>query len=57
LNAEVDWVWVVYPPMRSLTVFFHDRPPETYRGDRLLTDEMFPNLAVAAEQFFVKAGI
>jgi len=57
LNAGVDRVWVVYPPMRSLTVFFHDRPPETYRGDRLLTDEIFPNLAVTSEQFFVKAGI
>jgi Uma2 family endonuclease len=57
LNAGVDRVWVVYPPMRSLTVFFNDRPPETYRGDRLLTDEIFPNLAVTAEQFFAKAGI
>lgn len=57
LSAGVDRVWVVYPPMRSITVFFGDRPPETYRGDRLLTDELFPNLAVTSEQFFVKAGI
>ena len=57
LSAGIDRVWVVYPPMRSLTVFFADRPPETYRGDRLITDELFPNLAVTSEQFFVKAGI
>lgn len=57
LSAGVDRVWVVYPPMRSITVFFRDRPPETYRGDRLLTDELFPDLAVTSEQFFVKAGI
>jgi Uma2 family endonuclease len=57
LSAGVDRVWVVYPPMRSITVFFGDRPPETYRGDRLLTDELFPDLAVTSEQFFVKAGI
>jgi Uma2 family endonuclease len=57
LSAGVDRVWVVYPPMRSLTVFFCDRPPETYRGDRLLTDEVFPDLAITSEQFFVKAGI
>jgi hypothetical protein len=44
-------------PKRSLTVFFVDRSPETYRGDRLLTDDLFPNLAVTSEQFFVKAGI
>jgi len=43
--------------MTSIAIFFADRPPETYRGDRLLTDELFPNLAVTSEQFFVKAGI
>lgn len=57
LSAGLDRVWVVYPPMRSITAFYPDRPPETYQGDRLLTDEIFPNLAVTAEQFFVKAGI
>ena len=57
LSAGVDRVWVVYPPMRSLTVFFADRPPETYRGDRLLTDDLFPNLAITSEQFFIKARI
>jgi Uma2 family endonuclease len=57
LSAGVDRVWVIYPPMRSLTVFFADRPPETYRGDRLLTDDLFPTLAMTSEQFFIKAGI
>ncbi len=57
LNAGVDRVWVIDPDNRTLTVFYPDRPPENYRGDRLLTDELFPNLAVTAEQFFVKAGI
>jgi len=57
LSAGVDRIWVVYPPMRSITVFFGDRPTETYQGDRLLTDELFPNLAVTSEQFFIKAGI
>jgi Uma2 family endonuclease len=57
LNAGIDRVWVVYPPMRSITVFFADRPPKTYYGDRSLTDELFADLTVRAEQFFVKAGI
>jgi hypothetical protein len=43
--------------MQSLTVFFADNTPETYRRDRLLTDELFPELAVTSELFFVKAGI
>ncbi len=57
LSAGVDRVWVVFPPMRSITVFYTDRPPETYRNDRVINDELFPDLAVTAEQFFIKAGI
>jgi Uma2 family endonuclease len=57
LNAGIDRVWIVYPPMRSITLFFADRPPETYQSDRLLTDQLFLDLAVTAEQFFVKAKI
>ena len=57
LSVGVDRVWVVYPPMRSITVFYGDRPPETYQGDRLLTDQLFPDLTVTAAQIFRKAGI
>jgi hypothetical protein len=42
---------------RTFTVFYPDHPPETYQGDRLLTDELLPDLAATAEQFFVKARI
>jgi hypothetical protein len=38
-------------------VFYPDRPPETYQGDRLLTDELFPDLKVTVKQFLTKAGI
>lgn len=57
LKAGILRVWVIDPMSRTLTVFYPDRPPETYQGDLQLTDELFPNLAVTAEQFFVKAGI
>jgi Uma2 family endonuclease len=57
LNAGVLRVWVIDPMRRTLTVFYPDRPPETYRGDRKITDELFPDLSVTSEQFFVKAGI
>jgi len=43
--------------MRSITVFYGDRPPETYQSDRLLTDQLFPDLTVTAAQIFRKAGI
>ncbi len=57
LKAGILRVWVIDPMSRTLTLFYPDRPPETYQGDRLLIDELFPHLAVTAEQFFVKAGI
>jgi Uma2 family endonuclease len=57
LKAGILRVWVIDPMSRTFTVFYPDRPPETYQGDRLLTDELFPDLAVTAEQFFVKARI
>jgi len=57
LSAGVLRVWVIDPLSRTLTVFYPDRAPETYRGDRPLTDELLPDLAVTVELFFVKAGI
>ena len=57
LSAGVLRVWVIDPLSRTLTIFYPDRAPETFRGDRILTDELFPDLAVTVEQFFVKARI
>ncbi len=57
LSVGVLRVWVIDPLSRTLTVFYPDRAPETYRGDRPLTDELLPDLAVTVELFFVKAGI
>ncbi|TYQ23935.1 Uma2 family endonuclease [Pseudanabaena sp. UWO310] len=57
LKAGILRVWVIDPMSRTFTVFYPDRPPENYQGDRLLTDELFSDLVVTAEQFFVKAGI
>jgi Uma2 family endonuclease len=57
LKAGVLRVWVINPMGKTWTVFYPDRPPETYQGDRLLTDDLFPDLAVTAGQFFAKAGI
>ncbi len=47
----------MFPPKRSITVSFGDRAPKIFRGDRLITDKLFPDLAVTVEHFFVKAGI
>ncbi len=57
LNAGVDRVWVVDPPSRSITVFYGDRPPQTYTDTNPIIDPIFPNLELTAEQVFQQARI
>jgi Uma2 family endonuclease len=57
LNAGVMRVWVIDPKAKSITVFTLDAAPMTYRGDRLLTDPLFPDLELTAQQVFQKAGL
>lgn len=57
LDANVLWVWVVDSDARSITVFDPDAPPQTFIGDRLLTDSLFEGLAFTAEAIFQRAKI
>jgi Uma2 family endonuclease len=57
LAAGVLRVWVVDPRSQSITVFAPDMLPVTYRGDRLLTDEILPEFSLTARSLFVSAGI
>lgn len=57
LDAGVLRVWVVDSQARSITVFYPDRPPETYMGDTTLIDALFEGLEITAEQVFNRAGI
>ncbi|MBD2439941.1 Uma2 family endonuclease [Nostoc sp. FACHB-110] len=57
LDAKVLRVWVVDSKARSITVFFPDAAPQTYMGDELLQDSLFPGLEFTVEQVFQKAKI
>jgi Uma2 family endonuclease len=57
LSAGVLRVWVVDPKAQSITVFSADAAPVTYRGDRSLTDPLFPGLEFTSQQVFQKAGL
>jgi Uma2 family endonuclease len=57
LSAGVLRVWVVDPKARSITVFMPNAVPVTYRGDRPLTDLLFPGLEPTAQKVFQKAGL
>lgn len=57
LDAKVLRVWVVDSKARSITIFFLDAAPQTYMGDELLKDSLFPGLEFTVEQVFQKAKI
>jgi Uma2 family endonuclease len=52
LSAGVLRVWVVDPREQSITVFYPDASPQTYTGERLLTDPVLPDLQLTAQQVF-----
>jgi Uma2 family endonuclease len=57
LSAGVLRVWVVDPKAQSITIFMPEAVPMTYKGDRILTDLLFPGLELTAQQVFQKAGL
>jgi len=57
LDAQVLRVWVVDSKATSITVFYPDAAPQTYRGDTLLKDALFDGLEFTAEQVFQTAKI
>ncbi|AFY40870.1 Uma2 family endonuclease [Nostoc sp. PCC 7107] len=57
LDAKVLRVWVVDSKARSITVFFPDAAPQTYMGDEILKDALFPGLEFTVEQVFIQAKI
>lgn len=57
LQAGVSRVWVVDSQARSITVFYPDAPPQTYKGTVVLTDQLLPGLQLTAQQVFQFAGL
>lgn len=57
LDAQVLRVWVVDSKARSITVFFPDAAPQTYMGNEIPKDALFPGLEFTVEQVFQKAKI
>lgn len=57
LNAGVSRIWIVDAKVKTITIFYPDYPPQTKRGDEVITDELFPGLEFTAAQIFAKAKI
>ncbi len=57
LDAGVLRVWTVDSKAQSITVFYPDAPPQTYKGETLVIDSLFEGLEFSVEDVFKKAGI
>ncbi|MBD2653772.1 Uma2 family endonuclease [Synechocystis sp. FACHB-383] len=64
LAAGVERVWIIGDAEgtlrarhRSLTIFAPDRPPITYQGDRLVEDDLLPQLSFTVNELFAKAKV
>lgn len=57
LAAGVLRVWIVDPRAKSITVFYPDAAPRTFRGTAVLVDELFPDLKLTPQQVFEQAGL
>lgn len=57
LAARVLRVWIVDPKSKSITVFRPEAIPQIFRGDTQLTDSLFPDLNLTAQDLFRQAGL
>ncbi len=57
LNAGVLGVWVVDSQARSITVFYPDAALQTYMGEEVFADSLFPGLEFTALKVFQMAKI
>lgn len=52
LSAGISRVWIVDPRAKTITVFMPEQLPITYRENRVLRDELFPELELTAQDLF-----
>ena len=52
LSADISRVWIVDPRAKTITVFMPEKSPITYRDQRILGDELFPDLELTAQDVF-----
>lgn len=57
LQAGVARVWLIDSRSQSITIFYPDTLPKTFRGDSVITDELLPELEITPQQIFQQAGL
>ena len=57
LRSGVAIVWVIDTKAQTITVFYPDTLPQTFRGSSTITHELLPELAITPQQIFKQAGL
>ena len=57
LTAGVDRVWIVDAQAKTITVFYPDAVPQTFKGERVIRDELLTGLDLSPKIVFQQAGI
>ncbi len=52
LTAGVNRVWLVDPKAQTITVFYPDTVPKTFRDDQVITDQLLLNLEIIPKTIF-----
>ena len=57
LQAGVAIVWLIDTKAQTITVFYPDTLPQTFRGTSAITNELLPELTITPQQIFKQAGL
>ena len=57
LQAGVARVWLIDTKSQTITIFYPDTLPRTFRTNSKITDRLLPELEITPEQIFRQAGL
>ena len=57
LQAGVARVWLIDTKSQTITIFYPDTLPKTFRGTSAITDNLLPELEITPQQIFQRAGL
>ncbi len=57
LQAGIARVWLIDTKSQTITIFYPDTLPKTFRGTSVITDDLLPELEITPLQLFEQAGL
>ena len=57
IQAGVARVWLIDTKAKTITVFYPNTLPQTFRENKVISDEILPELSITPQQIFKQAGL